>query len=220
FGIILAALLVVGLTSAANPAQVGVFELDGHGCTPPASTASDWICLFATRTNCPATQPAAKLLVNDPVLDTNDDILGGGSKDILDIPQWTLVTQKPPAKQYLAHAPWANYDSSGHDIVYFAADRVSNNGDAFMGFWFFKGDVGESGGAITGVHQVGDTLVLVNFIQGSGTKSDVQEIGVFKWVGTGGDVNGGTLQTLVPLTQAQCIGSPATLQACGQFNTA
>src|SRR5262249_27239808 len=44
---------------------------------------------------------------------------------------------------------------------------------------------------------------------------DVQEIGVYRWVGTGGDVNG-TLETLVPLTQGTCTTSGA--DACAQFN--
>jgi len=50
-GIVLAALLVVGLTSAANPANVGVFELDGNGFTTASSTAADWNCLFGTPSN-------------------------------------------------------------------------------------------------------------------------------------------------------------------------
>jgi uncharacterized repeat protein (TIGR01451 family) len=233
FAILLAALLIVGLTSAANPALPPntVFELDGNGFTTPSSTLADWNCLYTdpttnpTPTNCPATQPAAKTsLVSDKTLDTTDDILGTGSKDILDIPQWDLVSQKPPAKDDLAHAAWANYsvpvDGAPHDILYFTADRISNNGDAFMGFWFFKGDVGESGGEVAGTHQAGDTLVLVNFIQGSGQKSDVQEIGVYKWVTDGsGDINGGTLKTVVPLTEAQCVGSDQSISACAQFNT-
>jgi uncharacterized repeat protein (TIGR01451 family) len=226
-GMVLAALLVVGLTSAANPSlpPSGTFELDGNGFTTPTSTLADWNCLFLdpttnpVATNCPATQPPARTFKTDPVLDSNDDILGGGSKDILPISQWNLVSQKPPAKDDIAHAAWANYDSNGHDIIYFAADRISNNGNAYLGFWFFKGSVGETGGSISGEHQVGDTLVLVNFIQGNGSATDSQEIGVYEWVGTGGDINGGTLQTVVPLTEAECVGSDASINACAQFNT-
>jgi hypothetical protein len=221
-GIVMAALLAVGLTSAANPADVGLFELDGNGfATASTPQLADWNCLFGSvQTNCTgAPQPAAKSLVNDKTLDTTDDILGQGSKDILDISDWHLVSQKPPAKDDLAHAAWANYskDVNGttHDVVYFSADRISNNGDAFMGFWFFKGDVHESGGAISGSHTVGDILVLVDFIQGNANKSDSQEIGVYKWVGTGGDVNG-TLQTVVALHDAQC---GANVDACAVFNT-
>ena len=187
FGIILAALLVVGLTSAANPAQIGIFELDGNGFAE--GNGADWNCLFGTPTaSCPLTpQPVVKAKFEDKTLDTTDDILGGGSKDILDIPQWNLVSQKPPAKDDLAHAAWANYnvtvDGAPHDILYFTADRISNNGDAFLGFWFFKNKISvNADGSFNGQHEVGDTLVLVNFVQGQGGKADTQEIGVFVFV--------------------------------------
>jgi uncharacterized repeat protein (TIGR01451 family) len=221
-GAVMAGLLVVGLTSAANPAAQGLFELDGNGFTTVSSTAADWNCLFGTTTNCPATLPPASVHVTDPTLDTGDNILGQGSKDILPISQWTPVTQKPPAKDDIANAAWANYvGPQNHDFVYFAADRVSNNGDAFLGFWFFKNKVSESNGSFTGQHEVGDILVLVNFIQGQGASKvsgGTQEIGVYKWVGTNGDINGGTLQTVTALTDAAC-GSPSVGDACAQFNT-
>src|SRR5262249_31140921 len=149
------------------------------------------------------------------------------SKDILDTDQRNGVNQKPPPKDDLAHAAWANYnlsvtgDTAKHDILYFSADRISNNGDAFMGFWFFKGNIAEdASGKFTPKHSVGDTLVLVNFLQGSGGKASTQSIGVFEWVGTGGDINGGTLKTVVPLTQAECVSAPPNVDACGEFNTA
>jgi uncharacterized repeat protein (TIGR01451 family) len=220
---LLAALMVVGLTSAANPSAQGLFELDGNGFTTASSTAADWNCLFAVNpANCSgAPMPAASTHVTDPTLDSGDTILGQGSKDILPLSQWTPVTQKPPAKDDIANAAWANYAGpGGHDFVYFSADRISNNGDAFLGFWFFKDKIGVSNGAFTGQHQDGDILVLVNFIQGQGANKisgATQEIGVFKWVSDGsGDINGGTLKTLVPLTQGTC---PAGGDACAIFNT-
>ena len=223
---VLAALVVVAIPGAVNPAQGDTFELDGNAFATAASANDDWNCIFGTDfTNCqnpPA--PEATAHVTDPVGDTGDDILGQGSKDILPIAQWTHVTQKPPAKDDIKNAAWASYsvpvagDPIPHDIVYFTADRISNNGDAFMGFWFFKSHISEgANGTFNGTHTVGDTLILVDFIQGKGQQADVQEIGVYKWVETGGDVNG-TLQTIVPLTEGTCTPPDPTHNACAQFN--
>ena len=115
----------------------------------------------------------------------------------------------------LAHAAWANYEQGTHDLVYFAADRISNNGSAFLGFWFFKGNVTKNptGTGFTGVHTVGDILVLANFVQGNGgskISGASETVGVFEWVGIdgGGDIGSQhSLQTLVPIGSADCTSS-------------
>src|SRR5262245_22680670 len=224
-GVVLAALIVVAVPGAVNPAGTDTFELDGNALAS-ATPGDDWDCVFGTP---PAVcqdppTPTTSTHVQDPVNDNNDDILGGGSKDILPLSGWTRVLQKPPAKDDIANAAWASYsvdvaNGPPHDVVYFTADRISNNGDAYMGFWFFKNKISENAdGSFTGEHTVGDTLVLVDFIQGNGQQADVQEIGVYRWVGTGGDVNG-TLQTVVPLTEGTCATAADSVDACAQFNT-
>jgi len=223
--VVSAALVVVAVPGAVNPSKVATFEVDGDAYATSASSDDDWNCIFGTATNCqdPPT-PVASTHVTDPVGDNDDDILAGGSKDILPVAQWTRALQKPPAKDDIMNAAWASYSvdvAAGppHDIVYFTADRISNNGDAFMGFWFFKNRISvNADGSFSGLHSVGDTLILVNFIQGNAQQTDTQEIGVFKWVGTGGDVNG-TLQTIVPITEGTCATSIGTTDACAQFNT-
>src|SRR5262245_43194050 len=147
-GVVLAALIAVAITGAVNPAKVATFELDGNAVATNASADDDWNCDFGTPTSCqnpPA--PIAQTYIGDPVNDNGDDILGGGSKDILPISGWTRVTQKPPAKDDIANAAWASYsvdvaNGPPHEVVYFTADRISNNGDAYMGFWFFKDKIG------------------------------------------------------------------------------
>jgi hypothetical protein len=65
-------------------------------------------------------------------------------------------------------------------VIYFGADRFANAGDAALGFWFFKNDVGlAENGKFSGEHAIGDVLVQVDFVQG-GTNSQVQ---IFQWVG-------------------------------------
>lgn len=75
-------------------------------------------------------------------------------------------------------------DTPNHLVVYFGADRFSNNGDAALGFWFFRNEVtlGPSG-KFLGQHAIGDILVQVDFVSG-GSSSEIQ---IFKWVGSGGD---------------------------------
>lgn len=79
-----------------------------------------------------------------------------------------------------------------HNFLYFAGDRAVNNGDAAIGFWFFKGGValdtttgpdnaGNYAGVFTGVHQNGDILVVSHFTQGGGTA----DIFIYTWQGTG-----------------------------------
>src|SRR5262245_19436350 len=220
------------MPGAVNPADpTAPFELDGNALAQEGPPPQDWNCVpfsnFSsppTTANCHPPNPEASAYVPDPVESNTDDILGQGSKDILDLDEWTRVLKKPPAKDDIANAAWATYSvpvsgQPDHEIVYFTADRISNNGDAFMGFWFFKNRLEVSGSSISPNHAVGDVLVLVNFIQGSGQKADSQEIGVFRWVGTGGDVQGGTLETIIPIGDGDCATAASTVHACAQFNT-
>jgi hypothetical protein len=80
---------------------------------------------------------------------------------------------------------------TSHNILYFAGDRAVNNGDAAIGFWFFRGTValdttsgpknGLYAGGFVGTHQDGDILVVSHFTQGGGTAT----ILIYKWQGTG-----------------------------------
>src|SRR5207249_1100170 len=79
-----------------------------------------------------------------------------------------------------------------NNILYFGADRLANNGDAQLGFWFFRNAVSPNAdGTFSGSHAVGDLLILVNYLQGGA----INNIQVFKWVG---DNNGNNDTTTVP----------------------
>lgn len=93
-------------------------------------------------------------------------IFGGGDKDILDIDKWSWSDGSVPDKDDLTHAYAAAYNENNDLLLYFGADRISNVGDAFMGFWFFKQKVTAlPNGKFSGKHTAGDTLVLINFPQ-------------------------------------------------------
>lgn len=137
----------------------------------------------------------------------------GSNKDIDLISTWEYETSKvTPDKDNITNAYAKAYSVPGfaandlpghpavshsHLIIYFGADRFANNGDAALGFWFFKGDVGVGAdGQFSGEHQIDDLLIQVDFVSG-GRSSEIQ---VFKWVGSGGDF--GSLEEIVPPTVA------------------
>ena len=148
------------------------------------------------------------------------------AKDIDDVSSWNCGSvNNPTAKDEILNAyatlwqPSSGADA-GHVILDAAAERLSNNGNAFMGFWLFQGRVGCNSptGAATpfvGAHNVGDVLILSNFT-GGGANPLVQ---VYVW-------NPGTPQQSNPLelkfSGNFCSASsndPTIDQACGAVNT-
>jgi uncharacterized repeat protein (TIGR01451 family) len=190
----------------------GLFELDGdtiaQNASAPIGPAEDW-------DSHPGATGNRALFVTDPLSQQTDDIYTGGStKDDLNTTGWKWTTGSVPDKDNIEHAFAVSYDKNGHTFVYFGLDRYANNGDAFTGFWFFKGGVGPvAGGSFSGAHQVGDLLVLSNFTNGGATAT----IQLYEWVGAGnGEVNG-TLHLLG--SGQECTGAPADDRACAVTNS-
>ena len=196
--------------AAAPPAlaahETGLFELDGDA-TASADPGDDW-------DNHPGATGNSFVFVTDPLSQQTDAIFtGGGSKDDLNVPGWSWTTGSVPDKDNINHAFAAAYEHDGDTYVYFGLDRLANNGDAQVGFWFFKGNVGPvAGGSFSGTHQVGDLLVLSHFTNGGA----VSTIELYEWVGSGGDTNG-TLDLVA--TGSICTEAPALDKACAIANT-
>jgi hypothetical protein len=117
---------------------------------------------------------------------------GGGSKDQIDIPQWLGKDGSVPDKDNIVTAFAARYTVGANTILYFGADRFSNNGDAQIGFWFFQNAVTFCGvsplpegctpadaaaGRFLGTHKDGDILILSNF-KGGGDETNIQALQV------------------------------------------
>jgi hypothetical protein len=106
---------------------------------------------------------------------------GGGSKDGLGINQWLQTNGSVPAKDDILDAFATAKIVGGQLLVYFGADRLANNGDANIGFWFFQNTVsaisttGTAG--FTGHHTDGDIFVVSGFTSGGTTAN----IAVYKW---------------------------------------
>ncbi|MEQ6292130.1 hypothetical protein ACFPAG_16105 [Vogesella sp. GCM10023246] len=215
------AVMMSGITPTYAIDTLGLFELEKNAnAVDESTTGEDWSTVNAGTYSGPAI--ARTGLVPDPA--PQSIFTTGGSKDVSDVSQWRFTDGSVPDKDNITNAYAAAYIDPAHNnhlIFYFGLDRSSNDGDAQLGFWFFKDKVApKSGGTFNGVHQVGDLLILVNVTQGGA----VGNIEVLKWVGTGGDIKGGTLQRLAggPGTSvAQCgdSGLPSNHTYCASFNS-
>jgi hypothetical protein len=216
-GLVAAAMFASGPTWAVD--DLGLFELDEDATSgnamAPFGPADDWEDLNPTVTGGSANQ---SVFIPDTSNTNSDDVLTGGqTKDDNDLDQWHWKHAKAtPAKDDITNAYAAAYQSNGDLIVYFGADRFANNGDAQIGFWFLQNPVipvdpvGNQNGTFSGVHAVGDILILANFLQG-GVVGQVQ---VWEWTngaGTDGNNNLALLGNYGP-----CDGSGA--DACALSN--
>ena len=158
------------------------FELDGNANSVAPNLPDDWDSVYTGGSNATSTTG----VITD-VPSKNDNSFTIGTKDIGDVSSWHHTTQSTPDKNDILHAGAAQYNSQ----LYFFADRYAVNGNAQIGFWFFKNDVHLlSGGTFSGTHAIGDLLVLSNFVGGGGTPV----IFAYEWVGSGG--SDGTLDKL------------------------
>lgn len=221
--------LVSGTLFAASTAlavhDAGVFELDANADSD-AAPGVDWDAIFADMPP-PCTGTVACSFTSEALNTTI--FTGGGSKDDLDTTGWKHKNGSVPDKNDLADAYAARYTVANYptnpgpsaEILYFGADRLSNDGDAFMGFWFFQGNVTALPGGTFGpaAHQDGDILVISDFSGGG----DTVGLAVYRWNGPGGSIAGsgainGTLDELIPFGSADCANVGPGDPACATVN--
>jgi uncharacterized repeat protein (TIGR01451 family)/fimbrial isopeptide formation D2 family protein len=193
----------------------GLFEMDGDAVNGGAA-GDDWEAVFEGTDSAFDTR-----FIVDPVDDDADKTYTGGStKDDINISSWLWKNAKASqAKNDITHAFAAAYTAAdGDTIAYFGLNKWEADGNNFVGFWFLKNTVAPTGSGnapgspFSGVHAVGDILVLASYTNGG----SLADFDVYKWVGSGGNVNG-TLQTVasgVPCTG----GGGADDLACGATN--
>jgi len=205
---IMASALVPGLINVAaagipDVGNAGVFELDGNvaqnTATPPPY---DWSCVFnnpAGHAGCPPTATPADTATTPTFLGSvfqadfgNPDPTyfssnGAGVKDVNDITQWGCTTLANPLNKddilnaygsvFLAQGNAAN-GKGGHELLYLAQERDSNNGDSFAGFWLMHNQHACVNGTFTnGGHDAGDLLVVSNYTNGGSNPT----IELFAW---------------------------------------
>lgn len=156
-----------------------IFELDGNALA--STTDKDWA-------NSISSAPISSAVISGVAAKADaasaSIFTQGGSKDINGINQWRYTNGAVPDKDDITDA-FAIAKNAGSDLlVYFGADRYANNGDANIGFWFFKKDVSPgANGKFNGHHSDGDVFVVSGFTSGGLTT----EIDVYKWSCPGDD---------------------------------
>ena len=182
--------------------DLGLFQLDGNAAVEASPAGEDWNSVVGNGTGSlplAGSNAISATFVNDPYNVPNGDSAygAGSSKDIDDVPSWSYtLAGNVNDKLDFEHAGAALYvASNGDPILYFFADRYAQNGDAKVGFWFFKGSVGlepSPGTHFAGPHQNGDVLIESDFTNGG---ANISNIVVKEWqngalsapLGTGGD---------------------------------
>lgn len=176
--------ILLGLFAAA-PAQAthdnNAFQLEGNAVDD--GLGDDWENIAHN-----GGLSSAHVFIRDVVDKSIDDVfVQGGSKDERDISAagitgqyWRHGIGNTPDKDNIVQAFAAAYNVDGDLIIYFGANRLANDGDAAIGFWFFKNDVTENAnGTFNGTHAVGDILVTSDFRKGG----SASVINVFMWNG-------------------------------------
>jgi len=213
---VLAMMMGHGLVLAADYLNVGLFELDGNA-SDELQVGDDWSTLNSTG------HPGVVFsgVLDDPGQNT---VFVGGKKDIQDISQWGWKDNGGfPDKDDITHGYAAAYKYNGDLIIYFGADRFANNGDAFLGFWFFQNEVviDKTTGTFKdrqgnpAKHSVGDILVIVNYPQASNASP---VISVAEWNPAEADV-ATNLKLLVNTAQCGVSVPGQDVKACAITNT-
>ena len=97
-------------------------------------------------------------------------VLGGGLKNGDDINTFNFSTGNVPAKDDLGNIyAVSRIRADGHHELFFAAERLVNNGDSHMDFEFMQSKVTRSAGCsgtMSGHRTEGDLLLAVDFTNG------------------------------------------------------
>ncbi|HET9082828.1 MAG TPA: hypothetical protein VFN41_00380, partial [Candidatus Limnocylindrales bacterium] len=132
-------------TDAVSPVGNGVEDWDlickAHQ-TPTGECEKNPAVAFPAGTT---TADASQFIADAFGAATDDVYTTGGSKDDLDVSSWKFKNAvSSPDKADIEHGMAALYDKDDK-IVYFAADRATNNGDVNIAVWFFQNPVSEGG---------------------------------------------------------------------------
>ena len=175
------ALMAVGLAPLPAFAVDSGFELDANTPDSPAGAPDDWENFGSSTGGNPKGTSHADAATGI-VADTDAKVFTKGSKDTKDINQWFWRGGSSPPKADLTDAYAASYQPGSDLIIYFGANRDSNNGTTTTGFWFFKNEITtNANGSFNGVHAEGDVLAVFNYDNGGHVGAFV----IYKWSGGG-----------------------------------
>src|SRR3954469_16831045 len=109
------------------------FELDGNATAVPPNPPDDWNLIYNGTSSAQVTTGIVTDLPSNA-----DSYFKQGTADIDDVSQWHWSISSVPDKDDILHGGAALY---GGTEIYFFGDRFAQNGDAQIGFWFFKDKV-------------------------------------------------------------------------------
>lgn len=206
------ALMIGSLAAPAFAIQPGIpgniFELDRNATDEGGNNLDDWANVLYKGPNITHGEIIATTICSNGHCDPDwpgvladppgFSLFVQGSKDTLDITDWSCRDQKAPDKDEITNAYAVAYNipnNGGSDLVaFFGADRFDNAGTATMGFWLLQASIPQPNCLPTGdgkfldalgspaVHAVGDLLVVADYTNGGA----IGTVRVFKWVGSGG----------------------------------
>ena len=174
------------------PAVPGVVNLSGSGglfnCGSPGAGSAPPNPPTLTAAAGSDASLISTLFVVDPISsDTtacgggDPTVLGGGLKNGDDINGFSFSTGSVPAKDDLGNVYAASrIRADGHPEIFFAAERLVNNGDSHMDFEFLQWKVTRTAGCsgtMSGHRMQGDLLVAVDFTKGGSLSGD----SIYQW---------------------------------------
>ncbi len=179
-----------GLAGPTGTCPAGAVDVGGTGglfnCGRPSGGSGPPIA--PTLTPAAAADPSiiSAVFISNPI-STDTTACGAGSNVISGkngdlITSYGISTGPVPAKDDLSNVYAVSHTraGNGHPEIYFAAEKLVNNGDSHMDFEFLQSVVGRTaacGGSFTGHRTEGDLLVAVDFTNGGGLAG----FSVFQW---------------------------------------
>src|SRR6266498_3252159 len=188
FLLVCSIVLCAAVAMAQDPTTI--FQLDGNPANDNLTCVYGTPCDYWNLINLTGSSGTGRghSSLNTFILGTTNTLnfQGGGSKDPNDLSQWAYSSTSTPNKDTLNAGYAAAYNIADFDVI-FGADRLSPNGDANIGIWFFQQSVGTSNGKFintaTGLpahHVNGDVFIVSAFVTGGGSS----QIQAYEWDST------------------------------------
>jgi len=173
-----------------------LFELDGNTVND-AVAGADWNDVYTdVVTNGGSTNTSGALIQDfqDDSAQPDASHHEPSNKDDQPLGDWGCVVKDNVSNKVdIRHAYAAAYESGTDLLVFFGADRDTNEGSANIAAWFFQNPVGcASPGDFAGQKTDGDLFVVSEFSNGG----NISEINVYVWTDPDGD----------PTTGDECLG--------------
>ena len=181
-----------GAASPVNACPAGAVNVSGSGglfnCGRPGAAGAPPTAPSLTPTAAADPSIISAVFVADPIsTDTtacggDPTVVGGGAKNGDAFATIGTTSGSVPGKDDLSNVYAVSHTrtDTGHPELFFAAERLVNNGDSHIDFEFLQSNVGVTAacsGTFTGHRTEGDLLVAVDFTTGGAFASD----SVWQW---------------------------------------